>query len=110
MTLALWYVSSNLDAQEDFISFVYCENGLAGKNLGSVLIEKIDSLGLEIENCRGKAYDGSRKVAGPKNNLAAEITCLSSKALYMNCFNHWLNLSVANALQMCKVSWIGLEK
>ena len=95
MSLVLRYVASNLDVQEDFISFVHYENGFTGKNLASVLI-KIDSLGLEIENCRSQAYNGARNVAGPKSGLAAEITGLSRKALYMHCFNHRLNLSVAN--------------
>ena len=48
MLLVLRYVDSHLDVREDFISFVYCENGLTEKNLVPV------SLGLEIENCRGQ--------------------------------------------------------
>ena len=83
-----------------FISFVLCENGLTGKNLASVLIKKIDSLGLEIENCRGQAYDGAGNVTWPKSGLAAETTRLNRKALYMHCFNHQLNLSVANIFKI----------
>ena len=33
MLLVLRYVDSHLDVREDFISFVYCENGLTEKNL-----------------------------------------------------------------------------
>ena len=41
-------------------------------------MEKIDSLGLEIENCRGQPYNSTRNIAGPKSGLAAEITPLNS--------------------------------
>ena len=103
MTLVLWYIDSNLYVQEDFISFVHCKIDLTGKNLASFLIEKVVSFVLEIENCRGQVYDGAGNVAGPKSGLAAEITRLNSKALYMHCFNYKLNLSVANAFKITNV-------
>ena len=56
-----------------------------------------------MENCKGQAYDSDGNVAGPKSGLAAEITCLNSKALYMHCFNHRLNLSVANTFKITSV-------
>ena len=68
-----------------------------------ILIKKIDSLGLQVDNCRGQAYDGAGNVAGPKGGLAAEITRLNSKALYIQCFNHQLNLSVANTFKITSV-------
>ena len=80
MSLLMRYVDSSLDIQGDFVSFVLCENGLTGEKLASVLIKKIDSLSLEIENGRGQAYDGAGNVAGPKSGLAR----LNSKAWYMN--------------------------
>ena len=81
------------------MSFVLCENGITGEKLASVLIKKIDSLSLEIENCRGQASDGAGNVAGPKSGL----TRLNSKAWYMHCFNHRLNLSVANTFKITSV-------
>ena len=93
------YVDSSLDIQGYFVSFVLCENGITGEKLASVLIKKIDSLSLEIENCRGQAYDGAGNVAGPKSGL----TRLNSKAWYMHCFNHRLNLSVANTFKITSV-------
>ena len=103
MSLVLQYVDSNYHVREDFVSFVHCENGPTGKNLAFVLIKKIDSLGLGLENCRGEAYDGAGNVAGSKSGLAAEITHLNSKALYMHCFNHRLNLSIANTFKITRV-------
>ena len=103
MSLVLRYVDSNLDIREDFVSFVLCENGLTEKNLAPALIKKIDSLGFKIENCRGQVYDGVGNVAGPKSGLAAEITHPNSKAFYMHCFNHRLNLSVANKFKITSV-------
>ena len=74
MSLLLQYVDSNLHIREDFIYFVLCENGLTGNNLASALIKIIDSVALEIENCRGQAYDGAGNVAGEKSTLAADWT------------------------------------
>ena len=48
--LVLHYVDSIFYVEKDFISFVYCVNGPTGKNLASVLIEKIGSLGLAQKN------------------------------------------------------------
>ena len=101
MSLVLRYVDSSLDVREDFVSFIHCVNGITGKHLASVLIKKIDSLGLEIENFRDQAYNGAGNVAGPKSGLAAEITCLNRKTLH--CFNHRLNLSVANTFKITTV-------
>ena len=94
MSIVLRYVDSNLDIrEEDFLSFIVCENDLTGKNLAPILIKKNDFLVLEIENCWDQAYDDAGNVVGPKRGLAAEITCLNSTALYMHYFSH---LSVAN--------------
>ena len=102
MSLVLQYVDSSLDIR-DFISFVLCENGLTGKNLSLVLMKKIDSFGLEIENCRSQTYDGVGNDAGPKSGVAADITRLNSKVLHMHCFNHRLNQRVANTFKITSV-------
>ena len=102
MSLVLQYADSSLDIR-DFISFVLCENGLTGKNLSLVLMKKIDSFGLEIENCRSQTYDGVGNDAGPKSGVAADITRLNSKVLHMHCFNHRLNQRVANTFKITSV-------
>ena len=101
MSIALRYVDSNLDIREDdFLSFIVCENDLTGKNLVPILIKKIDFICLEIENCWDQAYDDAGNVVGPKSGLTAEITCLNSTALYMHCFSH---LDVANIFKIASV-------
>ena len=101
MSIALRYVDSNLDIREDdFLSFIVCENDLTGKNLVPILIKKIDFICLEIENCWDQAYDDAGNVVGLKSGLAAEITCLNSTALYMHCFSH---LDVANIFKIASV-------
>ena len=103
MSLVLWYVDFNSDIQEDFISFVFCENGLTGKNLASVLIKKNWFPWPWNRNCRGQAYDGAGNVARPKGGLAVDITRLSSRALYMHWFNCRVNLSVAKTFKITSV-------
>jgi hypothetical protein len=53
-----------------------------------------DDLHLDISNCRGQAYDGAGSVAGKNKGLATLVRQVNSKALYLHCFSHVLNLVV----------------
>ena len=50
--------------------------------------------GLPLDNLRGQFYDGATNMAGDHKGVQSRILALLSKALYVHCFAHSLNLSV----------------
>ncbi|XP_057295877.1 52 kDa repressor of the inhibitor of the protein kinase-like [Hydractinia symbiolongicarpus] len=104
MSLVLRFVDSSCDIREDFIRYIYCEEGLAGKDLASVLLKCVSKdLSLDILNCRGQGYDGAGSVSGHINGLSAHILRINRKAIYTHCHSHRLNLSVCGSCSIQSV-------
>ena len=77
--------------------FLHCKWGLSGESLAKLLLTKISNLGLSINDCRGKGYDGEAAVSGKINGLSAPILNLNKKAIYTHWHSHHLNLSVSKS-------------
>ena len=54
-------------------------------------------MGLDMQNCRGQAYDGAAAMSGAVNGAAAQIRSLHPLAIYQHCRSHCLNLSIMKA-------------
>ena len=54
-------------------------------------------MGLDMQNCRGQAYDGAAAMSGAVNGAAARIRSLHPLAIYQHCRSHCLNLSIMKA-------------
>ena len=104
LSFVLRYVDDSNNIQENFLGFVHLGEGLSGEALSKAVLAKIDSLGLNIENCRGQCYDGAGAVAGVRNGCSAHILRINHKALYTHCFSHKLNLSVSKSSKIVSVS------
>ena len=104
LSFVLRYVNSDNEIQENFLGFVHLGEGLSGEALSESILKKIDSLGLDIKNCRGQCYDGAGSVAGARNGCSAHILRKNSKAVYTHCFSHRLNLSVSKSTKIVSVS------
>ena len=104
LSFVLRYVNSDNEIQEDFLGFVHLGEGLSGEALSESILKKIESLGLDIKNCRGQCYDGAGSVAGARNGCSAHILRKISKALYTHCFSHRLNLGVSKSTKIVSVS------
>ena len=57
------------------------------------------SFGLSLTGVRGQGYDGASIMAGRHNGLQAKVLAENSKALYLYCFGHQLNLVVQDSLK-----------
>ena len=64
MPVCLRFVDASLTIREKFISFVKCDTGTSGASIAARIIEKIDELGLDMNNVRGQGYDGSGNMSG----------------------------------------------
>ena len=64
----LRYIDENNAICENFLKYIHCQPGLAGKDLYNDIISSLESFNLQI--CRGQGYDGAEAVAGKVNGLA----------------------------------------
>ena len=55
-------------------------------------------MNLKMSMCRAQCYDG----ASSMKKAAAEIKTLESRALYLHCYGHSLNLAVSDTLKVIK--------
>ena len=89
------FVEKENNTREEFIFFLECSYGLSGQSLYRTINEFLDSVGVDISNCRGKSYDEVGTVAGKDQGLSAHVLRVNPKALYTHCSCHGLNLALA---------------
>ena len=62
--------------------------GKTAEDLTQFIVDKIQRDGLDIQDCRGQAYDNAAVMAGVHTGVQAHIKAINPKA----CTNHSLNL------------------
>ena len=59
----------------------------------NVLIGKLEEIGIDINDCRGQAYDGASTMSGHLSGLLKRVKDLcGTTAIYVHCCAHILNL------------------
>ncbi|CAB4020457.1 52 kDa repressor of the inhibitor of the kinase-like [Paramuricea clavata] len=96
LSLVLRFVDSSQQIREEFVGFYHCEYGTSGVALKEMILKAVADLGLPMANCRGQSYDGAGDMAGKYNGVSSLIQGQFSKAFYVHCMNHRLNLCVAD--------------
>lgn len=86
----------NKSVEESFLQFVPVTS-TTGENLGNVIIKKLSSYGLDMNNLRGQGYDGAASMSGRFNGVQAVIKKSYPTALYVHCVSHSLNLAISDA-------------
>jgi len=101
MTVYIRYVDlTNCVIQEDFLGFVKMTS-TTGASIKNAIKQKLEELGLSLDNLRGQGYDGGSNMAGKNNGVQALLLNEQPLAFYTHCFSHSLNLCITKA---CKVS------
>ena len=98
LSIVIWFVDSNCDIKEEFLDFVYTDR-TTGAVLASKLMETLIKYGIDLQDCRGQGYDGASNMSctgGVQGRLLAE----NSKAVYMHCNSHILNLCIVKACSL----------
>ena len=100
--LSFWfrYVNDDGDICEDILKFILCKSGFAGKDLYNEVTEALSGFCLVLQNCRGQGYGGAGAVSGYVNGRSAFILRENSKALYIHCASHKLNLVNGTSCKM----------
>ena len=70
-----------------------------GQNLSTVLLDKLKELNIPFDNCRGQAYDNGANMKGKKQGVQARLLQCNSRALFVPCAAHLMNLVIADFAQ-----------
>uniref|UniRef100_A0A3B3XBU0 TTF-type domain-containing protein n=2 Tax=Poecilia mexicana TaxID=48701 RepID=A0A3B3XBU0_9TELE len=76
---------------ESFVGFTAVKD-TTGKGLTHTLTEVLESLGLDLANCRGQSYDNGSNIRGLNKGVQALIQQRCPEALFIPCCSHSLNL------------------
>ena len=94
MTMIICHVHATDDGiiiYEHFVGFLQV-NKSTGSNLVSVLLKRLDELGLDIMNCKGQGYDNGANMAGRHSGVQSRVLQINPQARFVPCSSHSLNL------------------
>ena len=93
VSICLRHVDDEFKVNEDFIG--YYETGKTdSETLVQLILDALVRLDLSIANCRGQCYDGAANMAGRFSGVKTRLLAHCSKALYVHCCAHSLNLAL----------------
>ena len=86
------------------LEYVKCPN-IRGTTIADLIIKALDDVGLNIEKCRAKPYDGAGIVAGkqqePVNQLKVKPS--NENAMYSHCASYELNLALSKSSKVSDI-------
>ena len=75
-----------------FLGFIKLHSKDAS-SLEKVILERLESDGIPLGDCRSQCYDNVSVMAGHISGLQQRICARNHRALFLNCDNHSLNLA-----------------
>lgn len=81
----------NKHVRERFIGFFYAKE-LNASSLSEYILEALRNINVSISDCVSQCYDGASVMSGRCNGVAAKLQEKNSKAIYVHCHAHRLNL------------------
>ena len=82
--------------REHFMGFLEAEES-TGQHLASMLLNRLEELGIPFEDCRGQSYDNGANMRGKNKGVQARLLEKNPRALFVPCGAHTLNLVVCDA-------------
>ena len=98
VSIVLRFVDSGRNIQEEFLDFIKVER-ITGEVLAREIKNVLARYGLDLQNCRGQGYDGAINMSGA-NGVQGRISAENSKAVYVHCNSHILNLCIVDACSL----------
>lgn len=84
---------------EFFMDFINIKS-TTGFNLANILIAKLKHYVIDLQNCRGQAYDIGRNMIGQYNGVQSRILNHNPRAFFTPCAAHNLNLLIKDSVNI----------
>lgn len=105
LSMIIRFLDSSNTIREEFIGFhpvLKC----TGQVLAEQIVEKLSSLGIDIERCRGQGYDGAAAMSSDRCGVQAVIKEKAPSAAYVHCASHCLNLVIGHSCRVTSVATV----
>ena len=102
LTLVVRYMEDKYPV-ERFLAFMR-NVGHTGKDQATALLKHLESIGVNIDDCRGQSYDNVSNMSGRYNGMQAHIRNVNDLAVFVPCTAHSLNLVGQAAVGCCKAA------
>ena len=101
MNLSIRWVDNDYAISEDPVSLVDIDD-----TFSNTLVRAVKGVlaraNLQLNMCRGQAYDGAANMQGIRNGVAAQIQAEVPSAIPVHCLVHCLQLVLQEASRKCK--------
>lgn len=84
------------EIKDYFLGFLPAPDA-TGLGLSSLILIKLEELGISFQDCRGQSYDNGSNMKGKNKGVQARLIEKNRRALYVPCGTHTLNLMVADS-------------
>ena len=82
--------------KEHFIGFKTVDES-SGESLTELIMNTMNEYSICIQNCRGQGYDNGANMKGKNKGVQARILAINSRASFVPCGCHSLNLVISDA-------------
>ncbi|XP_068115887.1 zinc finger MYM-type protein 1-like [Hyperolius riggenbachi] len=102
MSETIRYVDVNFEAKtvvvrESFLGFIQAHKKDAA-SIANIILQQLEKDKLPFEDCRSQCYDNAAVMSGYKSGVQQRLAAINSKATFVNCDNHTLNLVGVHAV------------
>jgi len=102
MSQVIRYVDINFEektvvVKESFLGFIQAHKKDAA-SIADIILQQFEKDKLSFEDCRSQCYDNASVMSGYKSGVQQRLAALNSKATFVNCDNHTLNLVGVHAV------------
>lgn len=89
--------------KEYFLTFINVHS-TTGLNLSNILINQLNISNLKLSDCRGQSYDNGANMIGPYKGVQARILQNNSRAFFVPCSAHSLNLVLRDSAKSSTIA------
>ena len=102
------HVTDDLLVHEEFVG-LYEVSTIEAATLFDAIKDVLLQLNLPTAKVHGQCYDGASAMSSNKHGVSKLVNDLESRAVYMHCYGHALNLAAGDTLKKCKLLKDALE-
>ncbi|XP_068233467.1 zinc finger MYM-type protein 1-like [Palaemon carinicauda] len=102
LVICIRWVDNDLEVHEDLIGLHFLES-IESDEIVKVLMDILLWMNISLKKCRGQCYDGASNMSGRKSGVATQLENIESRALYIHCYGHSLNLACQDAIKQNKL-------